>query len=159
MDAAQTLNNLSGSGSVDNGGYALTLNNTAASEFSGVISGEGALVKNGNETLTLSGANVYTGGTTINAGTLKVAGAGTLGNAPVTNNAILEFAVADGETMAIGYNIANNGSAKTVKTGAGNLSLTSTTTGSVEIQEGTITMANALAWRCRTMVCSVLIRV
>ncbi len=144
MGAAQTLNNLSGSGSVDNGGYALTLNNNVASEFAGVVSGEGALVKNGNETLTLSGANVYTGGTTINAGTLKVAGAGTLGNAPVTNNAILEFAVADGETMAIGYNIANNGSAKTVKTGAGNLSLTSTSTGNFEIQEGTVSLVNSL---------------
>lgn len=144
MGAAQTLNNLSGSGSVDNGGYALTLNNTAASEFSGVISGEGALVKNGNETLTLSGANVYTGGTTINAGTLKVTGTGSIGTGAVTNNAVLEFAVADGESMTIANTVTNNDSAKMIKTGAGNLSLTSTTTGAVEIQEGTITLANSL---------------
>ena len=144
MGAAQTLNNLSGTGTVNNGGFALTLNNNAATEFAGVISGEGALVKSGSGTLTLSGTNNYTGGTTINAGTLKVAGAGTLGNAPVTNNAILEYAVGEGESMEIGYTIANNGSGKTVKTGAGNLSLTSTTTGNFEIQEGTVTMANAL---------------
>ncbi len=144
MGAAQTLNNLTGSGTIDNGGYALTLNNTDSTEFSGVISGAGALVKNGNATLTLSAANTYTGGTTINAGTLKVVGAGTLGSAPVTNNAILEYAVGEGESMSVGYTIANNSSAKTVKTGAGNLSLTSTTTGAVEIQEGTITLANSL---------------
>ena len=144
MGAAQTLNNLSGSGSVDNGGYALTLNNNAASEFAGVISGAGALVKTGDATLTLSSANTYTGGTTINAGTLKVVATGTLGTGAVVNNAVLEFAVADGESMTIANTVTNNDSAKMIKTGAGNLSLTSTTTGAVEIQEGTITLANSL---------------
>jgi len=40
--------------------------------FSGVISGLGANVKSGSGTLTLTGANAYTGTTTINAGTLSV---------------------------------------------------------------------------------------
>ena len=140
MGAAQTLNNLSGTGSIANGGFALTLNNNAASEFAGVISGAGALVKSGNGMLTLSGANTYTGGTTINAGTLKVAGAGTLGTGAVANSGILEFAVADGETMAIENVVVNNGSGKTVKSGAGTLVLSTinTTNNNLDIQEGTV---------------------
>ena len=53
----------------------LTVNNTAATTFGGLIgdlgpSATGALVMNGTGTLTLSGTSSYTGGTTINAGGL-----------------------------------------------------------------------------------------
>ncbi len=44
-----------------------------------LISGKGALIKNGNNTLMLSGSNKYTGGTTINSGVLKMGGAAALG--------------------------------------------------------------------------------
>lgn len=42
--------------------------------ISGVISGDTSLVKLGTGILTLSGANVYTGGTNVSAGTLALAG-------------------------------------------------------------------------------------
>jgi autotransporter-associated beta strand protein len=42
--------------------------------LNGVISGEGALIKTNSNTLTLGGANVYTGGTTVNQGALVVNG-------------------------------------------------------------------------------------
>jgi fibronectin-binding autotransporter adhesin len=49
---------------------------TAASGTSG-----GSLFKEGSGTLTLSGVNTYTGSTVVGGGTLKIAGAGTLGAA------------------------------------------------------------------------------
>jgi uncharacterized protein with beta-barrel porin domain len=44
------------------------------------ITGGGALIQNSVNTLTLSSANSYTGGTTISQGTLALSGTGTLGN-------------------------------------------------------------------------------
>jgi autotransporter-associated beta strand protein len=43
-----------------------------STNFGGVIQGAGSFTKLGTGTLTLSGANIYEGGTTISAGTLKV---------------------------------------------------------------------------------------
>ena len=138
LSAGGTLYNLAGSGNLDNNGQAITINNTENSEFSGIISGAGSLTKTGAETLTLSGANDYTGGTTISAGTLKVTGKGTLGTGAVNNSGILEFSPDAGETMSIGYTISNNGSAKTVKSGAGTLTTSNWINNNVDIQEGTL---------------------
>ena len=86
MGAAQTINNLEGSGTIDNGGSLLTLNNSADTVFSGVISGSGGLEKTGDKKQTLSGANTYSGGTTISAGTLAISNVSGLGTGPVTIN-------------------------------------------------------------------------
>jgi autotransporter-associated beta strand protein len=51
-------------------GNVLTLNQTGNSLFAGVLSNAGSLVKNGAGTLTLSGANTYSGGTSVNEGAL-----------------------------------------------------------------------------------------
>jgi fibronectin-binding autotransporter adhesin len=74
-----TINGLSGSGSVTNsqtGSVTLTAGgNDATSSYSGVIqdgNGTVALTKIGNGTLTLSGANTYSGNTTVSTGTLEV---------------------------------------------------------------------------------------
>ena len=55
-------------------GVAVTTNVSVNMALSGVISGEGALIKTSSNTLTLGGANVYTGGTTVNGGSLVVNG-------------------------------------------------------------------------------------
>src|SRR5262249_53716181 len=52
----------------------------------GPINGATSLAKNGTGSLTLSAANGYTGGTTLNAGTLTVGNDGSLGTGGLTLN-------------------------------------------------------------------------
>jgi fibronectin-binding autotransporter adhesin len=56
--------------------------------FAGAVgnSGSGALAKTGTGTLVLSSANTYTGGTSVDQGTLRVTNAGGLGSGAVTIN-------------------------------------------------------------------------
>ena len=65
-----------GTGTVSlTGNRLVTVNGTAPVTLGGVISGAFSLTKNGTGTLTLAGANTYSGGTTISAGTLNLTGA------------------------------------------------------------------------------------
>ncbi|MGH6876511.1 MAG: autotransporter-associated beta strand repeat-containing protein, partial [Rhizomicrobium sp.] len=81
----ETINGLSGAGTVDNTAASTTStlmvgNNDATSTFSGVIQNTGgtlALTKTGSGILTLSGANTYTGATNVNAGTFQAGAANT----------------------------------------------------------------------------------
>jgi autotransporter-associated beta strand protein len=80
----------SGAWTLASGTSTLTIGNTSHATSQMTIAGKiggsgGALVKNGNGTLILSGANTYTGGTTLNAGALTVSGASAkLGTGNVT---------------------------------------------------------------------------
>lgn len=69
-------------GSVSLGSATLTIagSNTVVTTYAGQISGTGALIKSGEGTQTLSGANNYTGSTTISGGTLLVNGSHTGGS-------------------------------------------------------------------------------
>ncbi len=65
----------------------LTINNSGDYAFSGNINGSNiSLVKSGTGTQSLSGANSYTGTTTINAGTLQGVVGGNCANSAVTLN-------------------------------------------------------------------------
>ncbi|HUD45525.1 MAG TPA: glycosyl hydrolase family 28-related protein [Candidatus Baltobacteraceae bacterium] len=101
---SEGINYLSGSGgTVDNsaaGTVAILTNGTTlgngSSTFSGTIrnSGSGAtlaLLKGNTGTLTLAGANTYTGGTTVNAGTLALS---------TTNNVSMPYTI-NGGTLRI----------------------------------------------------------
>jgi autotransporter-associated beta strand protein len=76
----ETVASIEGSGSIllgSTGG--LIYGGNASKTFSGVISGSGtaSVTKNGSGNWQLTGANTYTGATTINAGTLSLDNAGT----------------------------------------------------------------------------------
>ena len=94
LNASETIGSLSGGGSVGGSvnlqANTLTVGDGTSTSFAGIIIGTGGvLTKQGAGTLTLSGANTYTGGTTVNAGALKVDTGGSLSSGPVTVKATL----------------------------------------------------------------------
>ena len=84
------------------------------------IHGAGALHKDGSGALELTYANEYTGGTTVDAGNVLVAGAGTLGTGAISvaQAAQLEFIVDENAVKQTG---AISGLGTVVKTGSGTL--------------------------------------
>ncbi|WP_235212857.1 autotransporter-associated beta strand repeat-containing protein [Serratia sp. Ag1] len=140
----QTVQQLSGAGSVTLGSATLTATNSGNSTFSGEISGSGALVKTGAGALTLAGDSSYSGGTTISGGNLLVTQGTALGSGGVTNNAGLELAFAGDSTLANGL----NGSGVLTKSGSGNATLTAngSSQGSVNVAAGTLTLAQSGAF-------------
>ncbi|WFU69545.1 autotransporter domain-containing protein [Bradyrhizobium sp. CB2312] len=149
--------------------------NNLSTEVSGDINGAGgSLVKIGSGTLTLSGTNAYTGGTTINAGTLKIAGAGTLGASSagttvaggtldlggtaqtqdggvtvtggrITNGTLSSSGLFDVRAGIIDANLAGNGAL--TKGGSGTLTLSgaNTYTGATIVNDGTLAVNGSIA--------------
>ncbi len=115
-----------------------TLELNTGGDFDNVISGSGQVVKSGDETLTLSGANSYTGGTTISGGTLVASNVEALGTGDITDNATLE--------LNAGGDFANNigGTGSVVKSGDKTLTLSgsNTYTGGTTISGGTLVASN-----------------
>jgi len=93
-------------------------NQSTAGTYAGTMSGSGALVKNGTGTVTLTGPNSYTGGTTVSGGTLRGTTSSLQGD--ITNNATTEF---DQNTDGT-YAGAMSGSGSFVKNGTGTVTLT-----------------------------------
>jgi len=89
-----------GTATIDNGGQLFTVNQTTAGTYPGVITGAGGFTLGAlsNNVLTLSGANSYNGGTTVSAGTLKLA----VGAALPTNNAVAVDGTGNVEIAASG---------------------------------------------------------
>ncbi|MPZ33582.1 MAG: autotransporter domain-containing protein [Rhodospirillales bacterium] len=119
-----------------------TFHTTADLTLAGVIGGSGTLIKAGEHRLTLSGNNTYHGGTTIDAGTLRIGDGGTSGSIQgnVANNGLLAFDRSD--TLTYGGIVSGPGGL--AKFGAGTLILTgnSTYAGGTTINAGTLQIGN-----------------
>ena len=146
----------------------LVFNQTTTGTYAGVISGSGSLTKNAAGVLTLSGSNTYTGGTTVNAGTLALGAANRLADSgAVTVNAgsfdLGGFSDTVGAVTLAGGSIANGtltgssydlrggdvsaqlaGSGVLTKTGAGTVTLSgaNTYTGGTTVSAGTLQVGN-----------------
>ncbi|PCM47175.1 transporter, partial [Pseudomonas fluorescens] len=121
-------------------GSQLTLAGNQNTTLLGAITGTGSLVKNGNGDLLLSGANTYSGGTTLNAGTTTGDTSSLQG--AIVNNAALTFAQnADGS-----YTGNLTGAGTLNKTGTGQLLLTgnNTFTGDTSVQAGNLIVNGVL---------------
>jgi len=109
-------------------------NNTTSILYPNLISGTGSLLKTGNGTLTLFGANTYNGATIVAGGTLT----GSLTNLQrdIVNNASVVFNQASDGT----YSYIMSGTGSLTKTGSGTLILTgaNTYTGGNIISQGTL---------------------
>jgi autotransporter-associated beta strand protein len=81
----------------------LVFNRSDHVTFGGVISGSGAFTKFGAGTLVLTGANTYTGGTTIGAGTLRVGDGATSGS--LTGNVVTNGALVFNRADAVSFGV------------------------------------------------------
>jgi fibronectin-binding autotransporter adhesin len=131
----QTLTTLSGDGSLSLGSAALTVGaGDGSSAFDGVISGSGSLVKDGAGTFVLTGANTYSGGTTVAVGSLAGTSTSLQGN--IVNNGLLVFDQSFDGT----YAGSTSGTGILQKAGAGTLTVTGahTHTGGTLVTGGTL---------------------
>ncbi|MEO6848172.1 MAG: autotransporter-associated beta strand repeat-containing protein [Chthoniobacterales bacterium] len=148
-----TVGALSGTGGtiLNNGSTAkvFTTSSTTSSAFAGTISdglSQLSFTKAGTGTLTLTGANTYTGGTRINAGTLA------LGNGGMTGS-IASTTIVNAGTLAINHSNAFSyagiisGAGKVQQNGAGTTTLSgvNTYTGGTFVNTGTLTVASSSA--------------
>ena len=117
----------------------LDINRSNALTIGQVISGTGSVRQNGAGTTTLTGNNTYSGGTTINAGTLQVGNGGTtgaLGTGNITNNAALVI----NRSNAVTFGQVISGTGTLTKLGAGTTTLTGANTysGTTTISAGVL---------------------
>ncbi|WP_079900610.1 fibronectin-binding autotransporter adhesin ShdA [Salmonella enterica] len=102
------------------------------------VTGEGQIVKSGSDELIVTGANDYSGGTTISGGTLTADNADSLGTGAVANNGVLQ--VGEGELKNT-----LSGTGSLVKIGTGELALNGDNdySGGTTIDDGVLIADNA----------------
>jgi len=112
------------------------------STYGSVISGSGAVTKQGAGVLTFSKNQTYTGATTISEGTLRLGNGGVAGNlsGSVTNNGILAFNRSDSLTFS--NTISGTGGVK-LESGTLTLNGANTFTGGAQVTGGTLIVGSS----------------
>jgi autotransporter-associated beta strand protein len=147
-DQLGTIGNLLGAGTVNIGSNAATTLALGTADFSGVIQGAGHvwLVYGSPSTVTLTGANTYTGGTKIFAGyTLQLGNGGATGSivGDVLNNGT--FAVNRSNGYSIAGVISGSGTFEQNGTGFTTLTATNTYTGATTVNDGLLLVNGSIA--------------
>ena len=119
-----------------------TSETTADLTLTGLVSGTGALTKDGAGTLALTATNNYTGDTTIANGTLQLGAGGGTGSilGDVVNNGTLSFNRSNNYTFA--GDISGTGGVNQIGTGTTTLTGSNTYTGGTTISAGSLVVGN-----------------
>lgn len=155
LTIAPTVNGGTGALTLSNPNGGRTVTATGDIHIGAVISGQG-FTKAGAGTLTLTGANTFSGSMAVTGGTLRVGDGGTSGSLNVTTMALsastqLVFDRSDNLTQAVEI----SGAGSVVKEGAGTLTLTSiyhSYSGPTSINEGTLLVTGQLGLSPTTFV-------
>jgi len=174
--------NLNFNGSITNNGHTLTLNGASNIVLGGILSGTGGLTESGTGTLTITGAQIYTGLTTVASGTLLLSGGNnrllSTGSVAVSSGAKLDLGsnsqqlasltgtgtvtgtggiltLAPTNSTAFGGSLTGSEQLALSGTGTMTLSGSNSYTGGTAINAGTLITANALALGAGTNAVSV----
>lgn len=126
-----------------NQSFNIDTNSQTVTFATGITAAGATLTKSGLGTLILTGANTYSGTTTVSAGTLQIGNGtttGTLGSGNVVNNAVLAFNRSD--TLTVSNNISGTGSLAQNGTGSLVLSGANSYTGNTVISSGIVSVSS-----------------
>ncbi|WP_249779398.1 autotransporter outer membrane beta-barrel domain-containing protein [Bradyrhizobium sediminis] len=147
-----TVGSIEGTGTVALGDRALTVgSNNLSTTFAGVIGASitgGSLIKQGTGTLTLSGANTYSGPTLVNGGTLAVDGSIGASFVTVNTGGTLAGSGTVGDTTVAGGTLAPGGGATAIGTltvqgnAPANLSFTAASTYLIQVSPANASRTN-----------------
>ena len=156
----------------------VSANAAVPAAISEATSGVGSLVKTGPDTLSLSAANTYSLGTSLNGGVLNFTALSNLGSGPISfDGGTLQYAAgntddistrsvtigAGGASIDVGSNnvtfanpVGNGGSGGLTKLGTGGLTLAAPEdfTGDMNMTAGTLTLADPSALAVNTLDCT-----
>ena len=157
LDSATTISSdlgtLTLTGGITNGGFTLHFTGTGNIAESGLISGTGGLTTNGSGTVTLGGANTFTGSTTVSGGILQanindalgtVASGTTVANGASLRLNNVNYLTAESLTLN-GAGSGNNGALSNIGTSTFAGPINAATNATINAGGGTLTLTGGLA--------------
>ncbi|MDR1727802.1 MAG: autotransporter-associated beta strand repeat-containing protein, partial [Acidobacteriota bacterium] len=129
-------------------GARVVFNRSDDAAYGGVVTGGGSLEKKGAGVLTVTGENTYTGGTTVNDGTLQIGDGGTAGSVKGDIDISAAARVVFNRSDDAAYGGVVTGAGSLTKKGAGVLTLSGASdnyTGATTVEAGGLDLTGSLA--------------